>query len=127
VAIAPPGPPLEDGSAAGTVSGGAVIDHLTSKLEPVALALCPDPAAGVAKTVTLSSGPENHQEIKTMKLVKTLGAAFIMSALLVPLFGCEQQQGPGERAGQSLDKALDKTGEQVEKAGDSIQDAAKGD
>jgi len=62
-----------------------------------------------------------------MKLVKTVGAAFIMSALLVPLFGCEQQQGPGERAGQSLDKALDKTGEQVEKAGDSIQDAAKGD
>ena len=62
-----------------------------------------------------------------MKLVKTVGAAFIMSALLVPLFGCEQQQGPAERAGQSLDKALDKTGEQVEKAGDRIQDAAKGD
>ena len=62
-----------------------------------------------------------------MKLVKTLGAAFIMSALLVPLFGCEQQKGPAERAGENLDKALDKTGEQVEKAGDSIQDAAKGD
>jgi len=62
-----------------------------------------------------------------MKLVKTVGAAFIMSALLVPLFGCEQQKGPAERAGENLDKALDKTGEQVEKAGDSIQDAAKGD
>jgi len=62
-----------------------------------------------------------------MKLVRTLGAALIMSALLVPLFGCEQQGGPAERAGKSLDKALDKTGEQVEKAGDSIQDAAKGD
>ena len=62
-----------------------------------------------------------------MKLVKIVSTTLVMSALLVPLFGCEQQQGPGERAGQSLDKALDKTGQQVEKAGDSIQDAAKGD
>ena len=62
-----------------------------------------------------------------MKLVKIVSTTLVMSALLVPLFGCEQQQGPAERAGKSLDNALDKTGEQVEKAGDSIQDAAKGD
>jgi hypothetical protein len=62
-----------------------------------------------------------------MKLVKIVGTALVTSALLVPLFGCEQQGGPAERAGKSLDNALDKTGEQVEKAGDSIQDAAKGD
>ncbi len=62
-----------------------------------------------------------------MKLVKTVSAVLVTSALLVPLFGCEREDGPAERAGQSLDNALDKTGEQVEKAGDRIQDAAKGD
>lgn len=61
-----------------------------------------------------------------MKLVKILSTALVTSALLVPLFGCERQEGPAERAGESLDNAFDNTGEQVERAGDSIQDAAKG-
>jgi hypothetical protein len=61
-----------------------------------------------------------------IKIVKIVGTALVTSALLVPLFGCERQGGPAERAGKSLDNALDKTGEQVEKAGESIQDAAKG-
>jgi hypothetical protein len=62
-----------------------------------------------------------------MKLVRIVGTALVTSALLVPLFGCERQDGPAEQAGKSLDNALDKTGEQMEKAGESIQDAAKGD
>ena len=61
-----------------------------------------------------------------MKLGRTMSTAFIMSALLAALFGC-QKEGPGERAGKEVDKAVDKVGEQVKKAGDSIQDAAKGD
>jgi hypothetical protein len=61
------------------------------------------------------------------KLVRIVGTALVTSALLVPLFGCERQDGPAEQAGKSLDNALDKTGEQMEKAGESIQDAAKGD
>jgi hypothetical protein len=62
-----------------------------------------------------------------LKLVKIVSTALLTSALFVPLYGCERQEGPAERAGESLDNALDKTGEQVEKAGDRIQDAAKGD
>jgi hypothetical protein len=62
-----------------------------------------------------------------MKLVNTVSAALIMSALLVALPGCEKQQGPAEQAGQSIDNAAAKVGEQVENAGEAIKDTAKGD
>jgi hypothetical protein len=62
-----------------------------------------------------------------MKLVKTVSAALIMSALLVALPGCEKQQGPAEQAGQSIDNAAAKVGEKVENAGEAIKDTAKGD
>jgi len=84
-----------------------------------------------------------------MKHGKIVGAALFMSALLVALPGCQKQEGPLEkagkeidqavekmgqpkegpleRAGQGIDDAAEKVGEQMEKAGDSIQDAAKGD
>ena len=56
----------------------------------------------------------------------TLGAAFVMTALLA-LAGCQKEEGPAERAGQQVDKAVQQAGQQIEKAGESIQDAAKGD
>ena len=62
-----------------------------------------------------------------MKLGKTIGAALVMSALLVALSGCQKQEGPAEHAGKEVDKAVEKAGQQIEKAGDRIQDAAKGD
>ena len=62
-----------------------------------------------------------------MKIVKTVGAAIAMSALLAALAGCQQQEGPAEQAGKEVDEAIEKAGEQVEKAGDAIQDAAQGD
>ncbi|MHB1359649.1 MAG: hypothetical protein ACYCWC_08730 [Rhodocyclaceae bacterium] len=62
-----------------------------------------------------------------MKPNKSVSAALIMSALLVALSGCQKQEGPAERAGKSVDQAVDKAGQQIEKAGEKIQDAAKGD
>jgi hypothetical protein len=62
-----------------------------------------------------------------MKSVKTLSAALVISALLVALSGCEKQQGPMEKAGESIDNATDSVGEHVEDAGEAIQDAAQGD
>ena len=53
-------------------------------------------------------------------------SALVMSALLAMLAGCEKQ-GPAEHAGKEVDKAVDKAGQQIGKAGDRIQDAAKGD
>jgi hypothetical protein len=56
----------------------------------------------------------------------TFGA--VAAALLLSLLpGCQQQEGPAEKAGRQVDKAVDKVGQQIEKAGDAIQDAAKGD
>lgn len=53
-------------------------------------------------------------------------AALLASiALIAAVGGCQQQEGPAERAGKQVDKAVDKVGQQMEKAGDKIQDAAK--
>ena len=62
-----------------------------------------------------------------MKTVKILSTALVMSALLVALPGCEKQEGPMEKAGQSVDNATESVGEHVEDAGEAIQDAATGD
>jgi len=56
----------------------------------------------------------------------TFGAV-AASMLLGLLPGCQQQEGPAEKAGRQVDKAVEKVGQQMEKAGDAIQDAAKGD
>jgi len=61
-----------------------------------------------------------------MKPGKNVSAALVIGALLAALSGC-QKEGPAERAGKEVDKATDTVGRQVEKAGESIQDAAKGD
>jgi hypothetical protein len=49
------------------------------------------------------------------------------AALLVALPGCQRREGPAEHAGREVDKAVEKAGQQMEKAGDRIQDATKGD
>ena len=61
-----------------------------------------------------------------MKSYKTLGAALVISTLLVALSGCEKQEGPMENAGKSVDNATESLGEHVEDAGEAIQDAAQG-
>jgi hypothetical protein len=62
-----------------------------------------------------------------MKIGKTLGMSLALSALLIALAGCQKQEGPVEQAGKEVDKAMESVGQQVEKAGDAIQDAAQGD
>jgi len=57
---------------------------------------------------------------------RSISAVLAASALLVALSGCQKQEGPAEKAGKSVDKAVDKVGQQIEKAGESVQDAAKG-
>jgi hypothetical protein len=57
------------------------------------------------------------------KLRTITGAALVVGLLLVALSGCEK--GPAEKAGESVDDAVEKAGESLEKAGDSIQDAAR--
>jgi predicted small lipoprotein YifL len=61
-----------------------------------------------------------------MKIKNTITAAIVMSAFVIALAGCHKE-GPAEKAGKAVDNATDKAGQQIEKAGDNIQDAAKGD
>ena len=51
-----------------------------------------------------------------------IASALLAGAMLVTLSACEQQ-GPAERAGEKVDNVVEKAGEQMEKAGDSIRDA----
>ena len=60
-------------------------------------------------------------------LAKTLGIALVIGVLFVTLPGCQQQEGPVERAGKQVDQTVDKVGQQIEKAGEKIQDATKSD
>jgi hypothetical protein len=62
-----------------------------------------------------------------MRFAHAASAVLIIGTLLSPLSGCQKQEGPAERAGKEVDKAVDKAGQTLEKAGDSIQDAAKGE
>ena len=61
-----------------------------------------------------------------MKLASIVSFTLLVSALLVALPGCQKQEGPAETAGKEIDNATEKAGQQVEKAGDRIQDAANG-
>ena len=61
-----------------------------------------------------------------MKLVQIASATLMAGVLFIALPGCEQQ-GPAERAGESIDNAVEETGEKIEEAGDAIKDSAQGD
>jgi hypothetical protein len=58
---------------------------------------------------------------------KTRGTALVIGALLVTLAGCQKQEGPAEKAGKEVDQAAQAVGKQIEKAGESVQDTAKGE
>jgi hypothetical protein len=62
-----------------------------------------------------------------MSIGKRLAVAVMASALAAVLAGCPQKEGPAEKAGKAVDNAVDKAGRQMEKAGDNLRDAAKGD
>lgn len=62
-----------------------------------------------------------------MKLATTLSTALFTGALLVALSGCQQKEGPAEKAGKAVDSATEQAGEKIEAAGEKIQDAAQGD
>jgi hypothetical protein len=60
-----------------------------------------------------------------MRFGSSVVAAFALSVVIAGLSACEKQEGPAERAGKKIDKAVEKVGDQVKKGGENIQDAAK--
>lgn len=61
-----------------------------------------------------------------MKHVKIVGAAAAAFAMLMAMSACQKPEGPAERAGKDVDKAIDKAGQKIERMGETIQDTAKG-
>ena len=49
-----------------------------------------------------------------------------MSVALIAACNRDERGGPAEKAGRSVDQAMGKAGEAVEKAGRDMQDTAKG-
>ena len=70
---------------------------------------------------------DERKEMQTMKFGTRVMIVAVAGALALVLTGCPQQEGPAEHAGKAVDKAMDKAGEKIEKAGESVQDAAKGE
>jgi hypothetical protein len=62
-----------------------------------------------------------------MKLITIIGTALITGAFVIALSGCGSQEGPAEKAGKQVDKAVEHVGQQTEKAGAAIKDAVDGD
>lgn len=62
-----------------------------------------------------------------IKLGKGVTVAVAISALLAALYGCEKKEGPLEKAGKEADNAAANIGQKIEKAGENIQDAARGE
>ena len=61
-----------------------------------------------------------------MKFRNCAIAAAAIGALIAGLSGCQRQEGPAEHAGKEIDKMIGTVGQNVEKAGEKIQDAARG-
>jgi hypothetical protein len=59
------------------------------------------------------------------KIRKGIAAVLALGILTAGLSACEKKEGPAERAGKQVDKAVENAGQKLEKAGQDIQDAAK--
>ncbi len=55
---------------------------------------------------------------------RNVAVVLAVGALVAVLSSC-QKEGPAERAGKELDKAVENAGQQIEKTGEKIRDAAK--
>jgi uncharacterized lipoprotein YehR (DUF1307 family) len=57
-----------------------------------------------------------------MKMLRKLIALFFAGFLVLGLSGCEKEEGPAEKAGESIDKAADSIGEQYEETKDAVEE-----
>jgi len=58
--------------------------------------------------------------------MKALSILLVVALALLPACNRNDSGGPGEKAGKAVDRALDKAGQSIEKAGRDLQDASKG-
>ena len=61
------------------------------------------------------------------KWVNGMIAAVSAATLSVGIAACERHEGPAEHAGKEIDRAMEKTGQQIERAGEAVQQTARGE
>ena len=59
------------------------------------------------------------------KIVNIIAVALAACVLAFGLSACEKKEGPAERAGKEVDKAVESVGKKIEQTGQQIQDAAQ--
>ena len=50
---------------------------------------------------------------------------FFFSCMIIVSFAACKKQGPAERAGEKIDKTIEKAGDKIEEAGDKIKESTK--
>lgn len=56
---------------------------------------------------------------------KRMIASLVLGGLVLALSGCQEPEGPAERAGKEIDRGIVKAGQVLEEAGKKIQETAK--
>jgi hypothetical protein len=69
--------------------------------------------------------PPTSIEERNMSNLRGIAIALIASSFLIMSLTACEKEGPGERAGKQLDKAVETTGKKIEAAGEKIQEVAK--
>ena len=60
-----------------------------------------------------------------MTIGKSVIASLALGGLVLALPGCQESEGPAERAGKEIDRGIVKAGQVLEEAGKKIQETAK--
>lgn len=60
-----------------------------------------------------------------MSSMRKLALALVLGLGTVGLAACEDNEGPAERAGESIDNAAERAGEAIEGAGERVQEEAE--
>jgi hypothetical protein len=69
---------------------------------------------------------ENLDDLRRSTVQKS-GYLALLALLSVMLGACQREEGPAEKAGKEIDKAVKEAGQAMERAADSIKDAVKKD
>lgn len=64
-------------------------------------------------------------ETEMTKYGNNVVAMLAISVFVIMLPACQKPEGPLEKVGKSIDKAVEKTGDNVKRAGEDIKDAVK--
>ena len=59
-----------------------------------------------------------------MSILKKIILVFFSCMIIVSFAACKKE-GPAERAGEKIDKTIEKAGDKIEEAGDKIKESTK--